>query len=310
MSPVQLKSNRPTATPPFVTAAARKPNILLRPERLLLTALLMAFAIAVSGLFTAAQAQSAPIANNDDLSNLPVGAPAVINVLSNDIGGSGTDAIEPASVRMISPTDMLEIMVWDEPGEGRWQVDAAGTITFTGCEGVDDPFAGICTGPFEGDAFPMEYVVRNKTGTASNPAQIYLSLSNDGGTVPVTIGYVMAERSGASVHFVWQTITETSNAGFNLLGEQAGDVNQINEQLISSTVIDSVEPADYEYWAVTDADSFYIQEVSLGGKTGEIGPFMVGQPYGEYIDHGGASVPPQGVDDLLPKAFLPILIGR
>ena len=310
MSPVQLKSNRPTASSPFVAAAARKPTNLLRPGRLMLAALLTAFAVAVSGLFTAAQAQSAPVANNDDLSNLPVGVPAVINVLSNDIGGSDTDALEPASVRMISPTDMSEITTWDEPGEGRWQVDPAGTITFTGCEGVDDPFAGICTGPFEGDAFPMEYVVRNKADNVSNPAQIYLSLTDDGGTVPVTIGYVMAERSGASVHFVWQTITETSNAGFNLLGEQAGGVNQINEQLISSTVIDSIEPVDYEYWAVTDADSFYIQEVSIDGKTGEIGPFVVGQPYGEYVDHETAPVPPQSVDDLLPKVFLPILIGR
>ena len=115
--------------------------------------------------------------------------------------------------------------------------------------------------------FPMEYVVCNKTGTVSNPAQIYLSLSNDGGTVPVTIGYVMAERSGSSVHFVWQTITETSRCGLQSTGRAGGDVKQINEQLISSTVIDSIETTDYEYWVEQTETSFYIQQVSLGGKT-------------------------------------------
>ncbi len=142
----------------------------------------------------------------------------------------------------------------------------------------------------------MEYTVSNKAGLVSNPGQIYLSLLDNGGTVPVTIGYFSSERLGATVNFTWQTATETAIAGFNLLSEIEDTKEQINAQLIPSKVIDSIETTEYTYSVETDGSVFYIQEVSLNGNTDEVGPFELGQSYGVYIDLTTTT-----------KVFLPIL---
>ena len=96
-------------------------------------------------------------------------------------------------------------------------------------------------------------------------------------TVPVTIGYFSATASGDSVNFTWQTATETANAGFNLYAETDGGLVKLNDSLIQSTVIDSVEPTDYSYSAATSATSFYIEDVGLDGKTGQAGPVCPGR---------------------------------
>ena len=99
-------------------------------------------------------------------------------------------------------------------------------------------------------------------------------------TVAVTIGYVSSSRSRESVDFYWQTATETGNAGFNILVEDGESLSQLNEELISSRVIDSVSPAYYRYSAVTDAATFYIEEVNINGNKTQDGPFLVGVDYG------------------------------
>ncbi len=96
----------------------------------------------------------------------------------------------------------------------------------------------------------------------------------------VTIGYVSSSRDGTSVDFVWQTATETGNAGFNILVEDGDRLTQLNDEIIASKVIDSVSSTDYSYTAVTDAVVFYIEEVNVNGQRTLGPPFFVGETYG------------------------------
>ena len=89
-------------------------------------------------------------------------------------------------------------------------------------------------------------------------------------TVPVTLGWFLAARSGdgAAVDFRWQTATESGTAGFNLLAAGAdGARTRLNPALIQSPAIDSVEPLDYGYQAATDSTSFFLEELSIDGKS-------------------------------------------
>ena len=118
-------------------------------------------------------------------------------------------------------------------------------------------------------------------------------------TVPVTLGWFLAEANGDSVDFRWQTSTETANAGFNLYGEGPDGLIRLNDALIPSSVVDSVEPTDYAYTAVTTATVFYVEELSLEGMTDQIGPFELGREYGVYVATG---------DEIAPKVWLPIMV--
>jgi hypothetical protein len=69
-------------------------------------------------------------------------------------------------------------------------------------------------------------------------------------------------------------------AGFNLLAADGDDRVRLNAELILSPVIDSVEPTDYQYNAVTDATQFYLQEVEISGSMTEHGPFELGRASG------------------------------
>ena len=120
----------------------------------------------------------------------------------------------------------------------------------------------------------------------------------------MTLGWFTSTQEDDTVHFAWQTATETGNAGFNLLAETVdGEIVQINPELILSTVIDSVEPTDYSYSIATDADLFYVQEVSIDGVVDEIGPFALGESYGVQVESPGAD----GEIDMEPALYLPFV---
>jgi hypothetical protein len=74
---------------------------------------------------------------------------------------------------------------------------------------------------------------------------------------------------------------------------------KLNDSLIQSTVIDSVEPTDYSYSAATSATSFYIEDVSLDGKTNQAGPFAMGEEYGVYTSTA---------TELTPVMYMPLVI--
>ncbi len=84
-----------------------------------------------------------------------------------------------------------------------------------------------------------------------------------------------AKRTGDVVRFEWETATETGNAGFNLYVETVDGMEQINESLVPSSVIDSVEPVAYSYSAAVAGDLFYIEMVDIQNRTDLYGPFAV-----------------------------------
>jgi len=103
-----------------------------------------------------------PPAPEDDEERAKSGETVTIDVLENDIEGTGT--LDPTTVRIIDPETGEEVTFYIVPGEGRWDVDpVTGEITFTPEEG------------YVGDPTPIEYIVYDIYGNS--------------GTGTVTINY-------------------------------------------------------------------------------------------------------------------------
>ncbi len=86
-----------------------------------------------------------------------------------------------------------------------------------------------------------------------------------GGTpTPVTLSYFKSERQGEQVLFTWSTATETGNVGFNLYGEQGGRLEPLNDELIGSNVIDSLDPPGLCLYCANGCRAvFYIEDVDV-----------------------------------------------
>ncbi len=102
-------------------------------------------------------------------------------------------------------------------------------------------------------------------------------------TTPVTLSYFQAQRRGSKVEFNWSTATETSNLGFNLYVENNGQLIQINQNMIPSQVVDSLNRHDYSLSVNMGGDTFYIEDVSVLNETTRHGPFRLGAKYGDRI---------------------------
>ena len=123
-------------------------------------------------------------------------------------------------------------------------------------------------------------------------------------TVAVTLSYAFAERvEDGTVYFLWETATETQNAGFKLYME-LGDSSEllVTSEMVPSSVIDSVEPQRYTYQANVPGDRYFIEMISLDGSSERYGAYDLGVEYGE----------PSAVnlDDLDKPLYLPIITAR
>jgi uncharacterized repeat protein (TIGR01451 family) len=105
----------------------------------------------------------------------------------------------------------------------------------------------------------------------------------NGGVVtnPITLAWFKAEERGGGVHFEWMTATETANVGFHLYAVGAEGLGRLNEEIIPSQVIDSLEPQRYafEAWGV-EAEEFLLEDVDLLGVRRYHGPFRRGEARG------------------------------
>ncbi|MCB9139635.1 MAG: hypothetical protein H6642_14935 [Caldilineaceae bacterium] len=120
----------------------------------------------------------------------------------------------------------------------------------------------------------------------------------------VSLSYAYAERGDdGTIYFIWETATETGNAGFNLYMELADASQQlVNSELVSSSVIDSVTPTRYTYQASVAGERYYIELVSVAGAAERHGPYALGREYGEPADadHGALTNP----------LYLPLIMSR
>ena len=99
-------------------------------------------------------------------------------------------------------------------------------------------------------------------------------------TTPVTVAYFAASRTETACASSGNG-DQTGNAGFNIYVETANGRQKVNESLILSEVVDSLEPQAYslELSAVA-GESFYIEDVSIMNESRMHGPFTAGEAYG------------------------------
>ena len=172
----------------------------------------------------------------------------------------------PATPFTVSPDDSFALGVSVDVCE------AQGTYTKTIQIASDDPLAG----------------------TLDVPVTLQVN-----GPLAVTLGWFVANRNGEWVNFQWKMVTEQGVAGFNLLAEHEDQTTvRLNDELISSTVIDSVTPTYYEFSVQTAAARFFLQEVNVGGNVTQYGPFSLTTP--------GPVIQPD-VEDISPKVWLPMV---
>ncbi len=102
-------------------------------------------------------------------------------------------------------------------------------------------------------------------------------------TTPVTLAYFEARGQG-SVSFRWMTSTEVGNLGFNVYEVGESDLLQLNDELIPSHVVDSLEPQVYEFEATgVRGDTFVLEDVDIQGTVRHHGPFYADTARGSEV---------------------------
>ena len=131
-----------------------------------------------------------PVADNDAVTDIPVGTAAVVDVLDGDAAGPGR-TLNPASVQIVgTATPGASLVV---AGQGTWSVNPAnGRITFT-------PLAS-----FTGNPTPISYTVADDQGNVSN-------------TATVTVGYQSVPALQLQVDIA--SVTDTNGDGLTNAGD-------------------------------------------------------------------------------------------
>lgn len=181
------------------------------------------------------------------------------------------------------------------PGRGSVSDNGSGTITWTprsdpgvgtgtlGWIGVNETermrftYTQNNTSTVTSLQFPTTAYWSDASGFASEVAQSSLTCSVTL-TTPVTFAGFKARRDGDDLVLRWSTATETGNAGFHVYVETKKGTRRLNDRLIPSRRIDSLEPLDYAFRtpaAGLGKAKFYIEEVSTRGITHKNGPFTV-----------------------------------
>ncbi|PIE83471.1 MAG: hypothetical protein CSA09_00955 [Candidatus Contendobacter odensis] len=101
-------------------------------------------------------------------------------------------------------------------------------------------------------------------------------------TLPVTLSYMHAEQSSSGLRIRWRTVAEIDNIGFNLYGDLAGHWVQLNDHLVASAAINSLEEQSYTILLPGQPISrIQLEDVATNGRRQRHGPFTVNQEYGE-----------------------------
>lgn len=107
-------------------------------------------------------------------------------------------------------------------------------------------------------------------------------------TLPVTMNYFYASRSGNDLVINWSTGRETGNVGFYLLYKTAQGLQSLNQDLIPATGITTHTPQDYRVefqdFAWVEGGVFYLQDVDIIGRVKPHGPFELGIENGQKVD--------------------------
>lgn len=222
-------------------------------------------------------AQSTPLTNDDARLDRSQGTVVMIDVVFND---TPTDHWLRSTVRIVDPVDFTTLYsVYDVPEQGRWSITTEGFIEFTPCLNRNDPYP-FCTAALDGDPFEIDYLVQDASGSWSNPSIVQITYSDS--PLSATIAHFSAVLEHDGLRFDWITAVENGTSGFNLWAVTETGMEQLNSELIESELIDSLEPQSYTYYAtLPDADTFYLEEVSIEGTSQTMGPFTLGEDFGQ-----------------------------
>lgn len=105
-------------------------------------------------------------------------------------------------------------------------------------------------------------------------------------TTPVSISSFIAKTDQFSegYDFTWTTSTETGNLGFNIYAIVGQTRFKLNEELIVSKVVDSMEMQEYSYQLDSPfnglANKFILEDVDRLGKRHSNGIYKLGEQYG------------------------------
>lgn len=178
------------------------------------------------------------------------------------------------------------------PGRGAVSDNGSGTITWTPKNDPSGTGTAGWIGANESEQMKFTYT-QNNTSTVTSlqfPTTAYWSdASNFSGevaqsaltcsvavTTPVTFAGFAARRDGDQLVLRWDTATETGNAGFHVYAQTAKGTRRLNDKLIPSQRIDSLEPLTYTFRvpaAGLSKAKFFIEEVGTRGTAHRNGPF-------------------------------------
>ena len=224
-----------------------------------------------------------PDFNNDGISGIPVLYPYTIEI-TND----GPDPATSVYFEDQIPAAVDFVAVTSSNPAGTCQENPVGS-NFLRCDLTND-LADGATWTVE---FTVSVVDPSQKTTVTNTATAYAQNAQNtagyagtcGSTTPVTVSFFEATSSDSGVSFAWSTATETSNAGFNIYAETDAGRQKVNDDLILSHAVDSVETQDYSFELQGfEGSSFYIEDVSLLGESRMQGPFAVDKAFGKRLE--------------------------
>ncbi len=170
--------------------------------------------------------------------------------------------------------------------------DASGTPVENECAGGGTAIQGTLNpqgslSDFDGE-IPAGVWTLTVTDNAGFDTGTIISTANclDLTTVPVVLSSFRSGQFGKRLITNWQTSSEAFNLGFNVWGKVNDEWLQLNNRLIRSGAVDSVEPLNYRRGFKTNRlasppTEIGISSLSSSGFEEFYGPFQIGEEYGE-----------------------------
>ena len=145
--------------------------------------------------------------------------------------------------------------------------------------------ANLYGAQYNGSSWSILNAANTGANTLGGTVSSFSDFTGGNSTLPVTLAYFQASAGKEGVQFAWQTTTETGNVGFNLYVATKDGLQLVNDQLIPSAVVDSIEPQIYGFdMAGPAGDLFYLEDVDIVGRRLRHGPFKLGEAYGAWVE--------------------------
>lgn len=170
--------------------------------------------------------------------------------------------------------------------------DASGTPVESQCPASNPTIQGVLNpdgnlSDFDGETPAGTWTI-TVTDNAGQDTGSLISTSNciDLTTVPVVLSSFSSKQRGKRLVTRWQTSSEAFNLGFNIWGNIDGEWARLNNRLIRSGAVDSIEPLNYKRGFNTNKlpsppTEVGISSLSSSGFEEFYGPFELGEQYGE-----------------------------